>query len=323
VENDPRLGRVSSHGRYSSKSLICVPLKVGDRVIGVLNANNKRKNEPLNEHDLHVLTVFAAHVSNNIERARLYDRLEKQAKELKGAYERLRVIDNVKSDFIINVSHEYRTPVTIILGYLELLKSSLTDRSHLEKVMTTMEAANRLSRLIDDSTELLRIDTGTIQFHFQVASPHNFLEELVRDFWPRFGDKGVDLTLDLPEKLPLVSMDMDRMTKAFEKLLDNALKFTPSGGFTRIEARPSEDGGIRVSVEDSGPGIDQGDRARIFERFEQGGDIMTEKPEGTGLGLPIAKSVITRHGGTIAMDETLNTGCRFIVTLPPAEKIEG
>jgi signal transduction histidine kinase len=323
VEDDPRLGKVRSHGKYSSKSLICVPLKVGDRVIGVLNANNKGKNEPLNEHDLRVLTVFAAHVSNNIERARLYDRLEKQAEELKGAYERLRDIDSVKSDFIINVSHEYRTPVTIILGYLELLKGSLTDKSHLEKVMTTMEAANRLSRLIDDSTELLRLDTGTIPFYFQPVSSHHFIEELVRNFWTRFGDKGIDLSLDLPEDLPPINADMDRMTRAFEKLLDNAYKFTPPGGFTRVEAKPSKDGGLVVLIEDSGLGIGQGDRTRIFERFEQGGDIMTEKPEGTGLGLPIARSVITRHGGTVTVDETVKRGCRFIVTLPATDKFRG
>jgi signal transduction histidine kinase len=322
VENDPRFGRVRSHGRYSSKSLICVPLKVGNRVIGVLNANNKRKSEPLDEHDLQVLTVFAAHVSNNIEKTRLYDHLEKQTSELKEAYKRLRDGDSVKSDFIVNVSHEYRTPVTIILGYLELLKGSLTDQTQLEKVTIIMEAANRLSRLIDDSTELLRLDTGAVQFHFRIVPIHYFLEELVRDFWPRFGSKGVDLSLDIPEDLPPVHMDPDKMVKAFEKLLENALKFTLPGGFTRIEARLSVDGGIQILVEDSGPGIDMGDRNRIFERFEQGGDIMTEKPEGIGLGLPIARSVIVHHGGTITLDETLKTGCRFVVSLPAVGNIE-
>lgn len=319
VENDPRFGKVRSHGRYSSKSLICVPLKVGDRVIGVLNANNKGKEGPLNEHDLRVLTVFAAHASVNIERARLHNSLEKQAKELKEAYEKLRAIDQVKSDFIINVSHEYRTPVTIILGYLEILKSSLTEEKHLEKITTTMEAANRLSSLIDDSTDLLRLDTGTTPFNLQIVTPHHFLEEAVREQWSRFGEKGVDLSLNLPEQLPIVKVDPEKMAKAIEKLLDNALKFTPQGGFTRVEAQPKEAGGVVIYVEDSGPGIGEGDMDRIFERFEQGGDIMTEKPEGTGLGLPIAKAIILRQGGSISTDRTHGTGCRFIVTLPAAD----
>ena len=111
------------------------------------------------------------------------------------------------------------------------------------------------------------------------------------------------------------------MSKAIEKLLDNALKFTPQGGFTRVDAQPKEAGGIVIYVEDSGPGIGEGDRDRIFERFEQGGDIMTEKPEGTGLGLPIAKAIILRQGGSISADRTHETGCRFIVTLPAADDV--
>lgn len=316
VETDERFSKVQSHGRYSSKSLICVPLKVGDRVIGVLNANNKRRSGPLNEFDLHILSVFAAHVSVSIERARLYHNLARKAMELEDAYGKLKVIDQVKSDFIINVSHEYRTPVTIILGYLELLKSALEDPSHLEKVGVAMEAAHRLSNLIDDSTDLLRLDTGSAPYVFRESQIHYFLEEAVRGQWSRFGLKGVDLTLDLPDQLPNVWVDNDKMIKAFDKLLDNALKFTPKGGFVRIRARSYSDGGVVVSVEDSGPGVSREDAGRIFDRFEQGGDIMTEKPEGTGLGLPIVRSIVVGHRGTIEVDGSYTQGCRILVTLP-------
>jgi len=316
VEKDPRFGKTRSNGRYSSKSLICVPLKVGNRVIGVLNANNKRNDEPLSSHDLHLLTVFAAHVTINIERARLHDSLRDQANQLQAALEKLRVIDKVKSDFIINVSHEYRTPVTIILGYLELLRNSVSEMADIEKVATAMKAANRLSSLIDDNTDLLRLDTGTTVFHFQDSEPYCFLEVAVRNFWPRFGEKGVDLSLELPDGLPKVMVDEARMVKAMEKLLDNALKFTPEGGYVRVAVGPTADGGVIISIEDSGPGVGSKDRDRVFERFEQGGDIMTEKPEGTGLGLPIARAIIKGNGGTVAMDDTASSGCRILVTLP-------
>ncbi len=316
VEAEERFAKVRSHGRYSTKSLICVPLKVGDRVIGVLNANNKSRSGPLNEFDLHILSVFATHISVSIERVRLYHNLERKALELENAYVKLKVVDQVKSDFIINVSHEYRTPVTIILGYLELLKSTLNEPSHMEKVSVAMEAANRLSSLIDDSTDLLRLDTGSSPFHFQKAQLHYFLEESVRGQWPRFGSKGVDLSLDLPDSLPPIWADQAKMIKAFDKLLDNALKFTPKGGYTRIKAQSYGEGGVLVSVEDSGSGVPNEDLTRIFDRFEQGGDIMTEKPEGTGLGLPIAKAIVAGHRGTIRIDEEYVDGCRIIVTLP-------
>ncbi len=319
LEADERFVKVQSHGRYTTKSLICVPLKVGDRIIGVLNANNKSRSGPLNEYDLHILSVFAAHVSVSIEKVRLYHNLERKALELENAYGKLKVIDQLKSDFIINVSHEYRTPVTIILGYLELLKSTLTEPPHMEKVGVAMEAANRLSSLIDDSTDLLRLDTGSSPFLFQEAQLHYFLEESVRGQWPRFGLKGVDLSLDLPDRLPPVWVDKDKMIKVFDKLLDNALKFTPQGGYARIKAQSYGDGGVLISVEDSGSGVPHEDTNRIFDRFEQGGDIMTEKPEGTGLGLPIAKAIVAGHRGTIRLDEDYADGCRIIVTLPSVD----
>jgi signal transduction histidine kinase len=319
VEADTRFGKPQSHGRYNSKSLICVPLKLGDRVLGVINANNKGRDEPLSQYDLHILTVVAAHISVSIERTRLYSNLARKAVELEEAYQKLQAIDQVKSDFIINVSHEYRTPVTIILGYLELLKGSLGGSPHIDKVNVTMEAASRLSSLIDDSTDLLRLDTGTTHFLYRDVGVDYFLEEAVRGQWGRFGNKGVHLTLDLPDDLPVIKVDPDKMIKVFDKLLDNALKFTPSGGYTRISAQCEGNSKVLIQVEDSGPGIPAEDRQRIFDRFEQGGDIMTEKPEGTGLGLPIARAIVSRQGGDISLDQDFEKGCRIIVTLPVDE----
>jgi signal transduction histidine kinase len=319
VEADSRFDKPQSHGKYNSKSLICVPLKVGERVIGVINANNKGNDELLTQYDLHILTVVAAHISISIERTRLYSNLARKAVELEEAYQKLQAIDKVKSDFIINVSHEYRTPVTIILGYLELLKGSLGDSPHIDKVNVTMEAASRLSSLIDDSTDLLRLDTGTTHFLYREVGVDYFLEEAVRGQWGRFGSKGVLLSLDLPDDLPAVRVDPDKMIKVFDKLLDNALKFTPSGGYTRVSARSEGDSMVLIQVEDSGAGIPSEDRQRIFDRFEQGGDIMTEKPEGTGLGLPIARAIVSRQGGDISLDQQFDKGCRIIVTLPIGE----
>jgi signal transduction histidine kinase len=319
VEADSRFDKPQSHGKYNSKSLICVPLKVGERVIGVINANNKRSDELLTQYDLHILTVVGAHISISIERTRLYSNLARKAVELEEAYQKLQAIDKVKSDFIINVSHEYRTPVTIILGYLELLKGSLGDSPHIDKVNVTMEAASRLSSLIDDSTDLLRLDTGTAHFLNSEVGVDYFLEEAVRGQWGRFGSKGVLLSLDLPDDLPAVRVDPDKMIKVFDKLLDNALKFTPSGGYARVSARREGDSMVLIQVEDSGAGIPSEDRQRIFDRFEQGGDIMTEKPEGTGLGLPIARAIVSRQGGDISLDQQLDKGCRIIVTLPIGE----
>jgi signal transduction histidine kinase len=322
IEKDPRFGKNRSHGRYSSKSLICVPLKVRDRVIGVLNGNNRKSGGQLGEHDLRLLTLFASQASLNIERARLYRNLENQAAELKSAYDTLQETDRLKSDFITNVSHEYRTPVTIILGYLELLKGSLEGDENLSKVETTIEAAMKLSSMIDDSTDLLKMDTDNSPFNFRAVNAELFMAEAVRFTHGRFNAAGIELVMELEPDTPRVLVDPEKMYKVFEKLLDNALKFTPAGGRVRLGGFKDGESALTLFVEDTGPGIPEADRERIFERFEQSGDIMTEKPMGTGLGLPIVKAIATRQDGAVRVDPDYVDGCRILVTVPVASEAQ-
>ncbi len=318
IEGDPRFRKVRSHGRYSSRSLICVPLLVGNRVIGVLNGNNRKRTGELSDHDLRLLSVYAAQASVSIERARLYRNLEIQADELSAAYNQLQALDKIKSDFITNVSHEFRTPVTIILGYLELLKGGLDDPDHVEKVTISMDAAYRLAKLVDDSTDILRLDSGTMPFAFRKINMGEFLVEMVHQHRAYSDSKGITLSLDVQEGLPEVSIDIGKIRKVFDKLVDNSLKFTPRDGYVKICCNIREEGFMTVAVEDSGPGISFGDRGRAFQRFEQGGDIMTSKPEGAGLGLPIAKAIVVRHGGRIWLDQHFTEGCRVLFSLPMA-----
>lgn len=316
IEEDPRFGKIRSHGRYSSRSLICVPLLVGSRVIGVLNGNNRKRSGELSEHDLRLLSVYAAQASVSIERARLYRNLEIQADELSAAYSQLQALDRIKSDFITNVSHEFRTPVTVILGYLELLKSGLDDPDHLEKVKISMEAAYRLAKLVDDSTDILRLDSGTMPFAFRTVDMGEFLVEMVHKHRANSDSRGVILSLEIQDDLPKVSVDIGKIRKVFDKLVDNSLKFTPREGYVKISCGVREEGFLTVAIEDSGPGIPFGDRERVFRRFEQGGDIMTSKPEGTGLGLPIARAIVVRHGGRIWLDKDFTEGSRILFSLP-------
>ena len=319
IQDDQRFRKIRSHGRYSSRSLICVPLLVGSRVIGVLNGNNRKKSGELSEHDLRLLSVYASQASVSIERARLYRNLEIQADELSAAYNQLQALDKIKSDFITNVSHEFRTPVTVILGYLELLKGGLDHPDHIEKVKISMEAAYRLAKLVDDSTDILRLDSGTMPFAFRKINMREFLMEMVHKHRANSDSRGVKLSLDIQKGLPDVSIDIGKIRKVFDKLVDNSLKFTPRDGYVKISCDIREEGFLTVAIEDSGPGIPFGDRERAFQRFEQGGDIMTSKPEGTGLGLPIARAIVVRHGGRIWLDNHFTDGCRILFSLPIVE----
>ena len=323
IETHPRFQKLRSHGRYSSKSLICVPLKVGRRIIGVLNGNNRRDSDTLTEHDLRLLSVYAAQASITIERARLYRSLELQADELSAAYNQLKVLDKIKADFITNVSHEFRTPVTVILGYLELLKGSVQEPKLVEKVNIAMEASYRLAKLVDDSTDILRLDSGSMPFAFQKVKMEEFLREALYTHTDRISRKGVKLEMELGPALPPVSMDTGKMRKVVDKLVDNSIKFTSKGGFVRVSCSEIKKGWITVSVEDSGPGVPIGEQERAFEYFEQGGDIMTSKPQGTGLGLPIARAIIARHGGHLWFDRDHPKGCRILFEIPAKDPDAG
>ncbi|MFV1956320.1 MAG: ATP-binding protein [bacterium] len=319
IERDERFQKLKSHGRYSSKSLICVPLKVSDRVIGVLNGNNKKAREELSTHDLRLLSVFATQASVSIERARLYRSLEIKADEVKGAYDRLQELDRIKSNFITNVSHEFRTPVTVLLGYLEILTGDLTDPDQLEKVEVALDSAHRLATFVEDSTDILKLEAGTMHFDFDKVAIDIFLEGITQKYWNEFNSRDIEFIVDIIEGLPQVYVDTNTVTKVFDKLLDNSLKFTPAGGYTKITCSDSESGWVKIVIEDSGSGIPIGEQERVFERFEQSGDILTSKPAGTGLGLPIAKAIVARHGGELSIDEDFREGCRIGFTLPSRE----
>ncbi len=319
IERDERFQKLKSHGRYSSKSLICVPLKVSDRVIGVLNGNNKKAREELSTHDLRLLSVFATQASVSIERARLYRSLEIKADEVKRAYDRLQELDRIKSDFITNVSHEFRTPVTVLLGYLEILTGDLTDPDQLEKVEVALDSAHRLATFVEDSTDILKLEAGTMHFDFDKVAIDIFLEGITQKYWNEFNSRDIEFIVDIIEGLPQVYVDTNTVTKVFDKLLDNSLKFTPAGGYTKITCSDSESGWVKIVIEDSGSGVPIGEQERVFERFEQSGDILTSKPAGTGLGLPIAKAIVARHGGELSIDEDFREGCRIGFTLPSRE----
>jgi len=316
IETHPRFGKLRSHGRYSSKSLICVPLKVGKRIIGVLNGNNRKGSDILTEHDLRLLSIYASQASVTIERARLYRSLELQADELSAAYNQLKVLDRIKADFITNVSHEFRTPVTVILGYLELLKGSVETPEQVEKVNIAMDASYRLAKLVDDSTDILRLDSGSMPFFFHDENMGEFLREALYKHADRTAEKGVKLEMDLEKTLPPVSIDVGKMGDVVEKLIDNSIKFTSAGGYVRVSCSAAKKGWVTVAFEDSGSGVPAGEQERVFEYFEQGGDIMTSKPPGTGLGLPIAKAIIVRHGGHLWFDRDHPKGCRILFDIP-------
>jgi signal transduction histidine kinase len=225
-------------------------------------------------------------------------------------------VRRARDTVLANVSHEFRTPLAAQLASIELLREGLKSSppEKLEELVLSLERGTlRLTRLIDNLLESVRIESGQLDVRRQtialddvVGDARVLVEALLRQ-------RHQPLEVDVPAGLELQG-DATRLTQVFVNLIANASKFAPEDTPIQVGAR-SEDGSISAWVEDSGPGLPEGDTVGIFERFKRGG---TQEPEpgGLGLGLWISRSIVERHGGSIAAGRTPEGRTRFTLTLP-------
>jgi signal transduction histidine kinase len=244
------------------------------------------------------------------------DELRRAYGDLAVAHQELLEIDEMKSCFIANVSHELRTPLTSVLAYSELLLTyddppPETRREFLEIIHAESE---RLTRLINEVLDISKIESGQLELRRDVVDLRSLIAASARSCRQMMKARGLAFELDVPERLPHVLGDADRLQQVVANLLSNAMKFTPAGTI-RLVAR-DEGNTILIAVRDTGIGIAPEDQARVFEKFHQVGNIMTSKPSGTGLGLAICRELVNAHGGRIWLESTPGAGSAFLVSLP-------
>ena len=223
----------------------------------------------------------------------------------------------VRRDFLANVSHELKTPLTSIQGFAQaLLDGAAADdeaREHAARVIH--EESDRLRRLVEDLLDLARLDAGQIAFEREPVNLGMLLEGVIERLAMRAAHKRISLENQVPE-LSLIIGDGDRLAQVFTNLLDNAIKHTPEDGRVVLRAE-AQAGWVSIHVDDSGPGIPAEDLSRIFERFYQvdkarrGG-----KGRGVGLGLAISRQIAEAHGGRLVAQSALGKGSRFTIQLP-------
>lgn len=244
--------------------------------------------------------------------------LEAATAELRAANERLRELDRMKDDFVSTVSHELRTPLTSIRAFAELLfdrpDTPLEKRQRFLGII--LKETERLTRLINQILDLAKIESGRAEWRSEAIDPCELVREAAAATSQLFAERGVALETHLPEYTPAVAADRDRLQQVLLNLLSNAVKFSPSGaGLVRVELR-LEPERLRVDVSDNGPGIDPREHEAIFEKFHQVGDTMTDKPHGTGLGLPISRRIVRQFGGELWVESVPGHGATFSFTLP-------
>jgi two-component system phosphate regulon sensor histidine kinase PhoR len=232
----------------------------------------------------------------------------------------LRRLERVRQDFVANVSHEFKTPLTAIRGFAEtLLGGALDDADHRKRfVEIIQEHAERLTRLTDDLLRLSKIEAGQMELQLHAVNPGDLVALCVET--ARFSSQRKQLTIDVncPESLPAVRGDAGRLRDVLQNLLDNAVQYTPPEGHITVSAE-AENGEMIFTVADDGIGIPHADQERIFERFYRVDEGRSREVGGTGLGLSIARHIVEAHGGRIWVESTVGQGSRFYFSAPVFE----
>jgi two-component system, OmpR family, sensor kinase len=215
-----------------------------------------------------------------------------------------------EKQFLLSVSHELKTPLTAIRGYAEGVSEGAFDVD--EAVATISSEAARLERLVRDLLDLARMNRTDFSIHREPVDLAEIAREAVRRYEGPARDFGVILEAFVPTPSPAIG-DPDRILQVASNLIENALRLTPPDGVVRVSAEPGA-----LSVEDTGPGLEQEDLARAFERFYLHSRYVSDRSVGTGLGLSIVKELTEGMGGTVEVQSTPGRGTRFTVRLPGA-----
>lgn len=308
VEQDPRhYDQVGEQIQYQVDSLLGVPMRVKDRVTGVIEALNKKQGE-FTEFDVSLLLVVASQAAISIHNAQLIQALQKANIELSQA-------DKLKRDLMSVASHELRTPLGNVLGYATLLYEETSDDTK-PLAESILKASTRLRAVLDDMANMNLLYTGEADLDLMPTTIKAMVEIVDEELRNIFFDDYQEIDYDLPAKPIELYVDLPKLSVVFVNILENAIRFTPPEG--EILFRAQDQGQkVAISIMDTGQGIPPGELEKIFEVFYQTEDHMTRRYSGLGLGLSIARELVKLHGGKIwAESEGEGKGSVFHVVLP-------
>jgi signal transduction histidine kinase len=320
---------------------IVLPLLHEGNAIGILAigpADDEATARRLASHFVRVVEAFMVEgrkraLSTRMHMAALEEanrELTEKNRRLAQAVERLQEADRVKSNFLATVSHELRTPLTSVIGYSEMLLEGIAgelNEEQREYVRTVMEKGDQLLVLITGILDISRMEAGQMKFEKEPFDLNEVVEVALSTVAPNARRKKIGVTARVPEDLPRVLGDRDKVRQVLLNLLNNAIKFTPEGGSVGLVAQKgplgsgaAADGpiGVRVTVEDTGIGVAPEYHQRVFDPFFQVDNSSTREYGGTGLGLSIVKRFIEALGGNVWLESRRGAGATFFFSLPLA-----
>ncbi|MBF0463933.1 MAG: cache domain-containing protein [Nitrospirae bacterium] len=261
-------------------------------------------------------------------------KVNERTSELQAAYDKLKAVDEMKSAFLSNVSHELRTPLTSVLGFAEIIKQSFeeTVMPHVnmeskkversakrisENIEIIISESERLTALINDVLDITKMEAGKMVWKKDTIKIYQLINHAIRAISPLLrGKEALRFAVAMEENVPDTVGDYDRILQVVINLISNAVKFSKEGDITIRASSDDNNGEILVSVTDDGIGIPAEEQEMVFEKFKQIGDTLTDKPKGSGLGLPISKEIVEHHRGRIWVESEPGRGSIFSFTLP-------
>jgi signal transduction histidine kinase len=249
----------------------------------------------------------------------LSEEIRRNAEALQTAYQRLREVEKMKSQYMRKVSHELRSPLSTIQSALKVvlegLAGDLSDRSR-DMVSRAERRARELISVTQDLLVLSRARDAKLAEQMEMVSLADIAASISEEMRPVAEEKSVSLALEVREGVPQMLADPEEMMQLVGNLVGNAIKYTPSGGSVSVSVGP-EGGGARLEVADTGIGIPKEDLPKVFEEFYRTENARQHAAEGTGLGLSIVKVIADAHGAKVALDSEVGRGTRFTVVFPP------
>lgn len=246
-------------------------------------------------------------------------RIAKDITEKKRYERRLKDLDKMKSDFVSNVSHELKTPLTSIKGSVDNMLDGLTgalNEKQIRYLARIKSNTDRLSRLINDLLDLSRIEAGRVEVRRASLPLTALAEEVAEHLKQLAAEKLIRIEVPPPDPQMTVWADRDKVTQVLMNLIGNAVKFTPQDGKVIVAIEKNGNDYIQISIADNGPGIRPEEADKIFSKFYQVANVDKQKPQGSGLGLAISKALVEMHGGKIWVESKLGRGSTFYFTLP-------
>ncbi|HNE03886.1 MAG TPA: response regulator, partial [Anaerolineales bacterium] len=296
-----------------TRSELAIPLKIGTRVIGVIDMQSRELNS-FNEDEVSVLQTLADQVAVAIDNARSFELSQQAVMEMREA-------DRLKSQFLANMSHELRTPLNSIIGFSRVILKGIDGpvTELMQQDLTAIyNSGQHLLGLINDILDSAKIEAGKMELAFDEVNIQDLTHSVLSTMSGLIKDKPIEMRQFIEQDTPTVRADAIRIRQVMINLLSNAAKFTEEGSITVNVAPYREDGKklVKISVTDTGSGISIQDQEKLFQAFSQVDASPTRKSGGTGLGLSICKQLINMHGGQIWVESKEGEGSTFHFTLP-------